>query len=63
MVILAGEDDKTAPVAGCEAILRSYGTSEARKGMKKLIEVGHWHCVEDPEAVQSIVGEFLEGLE
>jgi len=70
LLVLAGEDDKTSPLAGCEGILRDYGTSgeEGEVGGredKRLIVVkgvGHWHCVEDAEGVGRHLRGFLESV-
>ena len=61
LLILAGEEDKTAPMSGCEAILHAYGTSEDQKRIEVLSGVGHWHCVEDPDSVGNHVYSFISG--
>ncbi|KUJ16733.1 putative alpha/beta hydrolase [Mollisia scopiformis] len=71
LLMLVGEDDKTSPLAGCEAILRAYGTGGAEEGEmggredKRLVVlkgVGHWHCVEDGEGVMRHLKGFLESV-
>lgn len=72
MLMLVGEEDKTSPLESCEGILRAWGTvkgeSEGGSGgredkrMVVLKGVGHWFCVEDPEAVGSAVKGFLESV-
>ncbi|KAL5316888.1 hypothetical protein ACEPPN_015940 [Leptodophora sp. 'Broadleaf-Isolate-01'] len=59
LLILAGEDDKTAPLAASEAIAREYGTKDGEKKVEVLKGVGHWHCVEASEEVARLVGGFL----
>ncbi|KAH7312926.1 3-oxoadipate enol-lactone hydrolase-like protein [Rhexocercosporidium sp. MPI-PUGE-AT-0058] len=62
LLILAGEDDKTAPLAGAEAIAREYGTKGGEKKVEVFRGVGHWHCVEAGEEVGRLVGGFLGRL-
>jgi pimeloyl-ACP methyl ester carboxylesterase len=44
VLILAGEEDKSAPLEGCEKMFSEIGTEE--KKLVTLKEVGHWHCIE-----------------
>jgi pimeloyl-ACP methyl ester carboxylesterase len=60
LLIVAGGDDKTAPLSGCEAILKAYGTSDADKRLEIVDGVGHWHCIEDPDTIAQKVGHFIE---
>jgi pimeloyl-ACP methyl ester carboxylesterase len=62
LVILAGEDDKTAPMEASEAILKAYGTRQSAKSIQKLSGVGHWHCVEAPDEVQHHIEQFLKKI-
>ncbi|KEF56928.1 uncharacterized protein A1O9_07118 [Exophiala aquamarina CBS 119918] len=62
MLIIAGDVDKSAPLAGCEYILSQLGTDPARKRLEVLKGVGHWHCVEAPEEAGTLVKEFVDGL-
>lgn len=59
LLIVAGEDDKTAPIEGSHAILESYGTAKTSKSIEKLHGIGHWHCVEAPILVQNLIRSFL----
>lgn len=44
VLIIAGEDDKTASLEGCKKMFEELGTKQKRL---KLVEgVGHWHCIE-----------------
>ncbi|KAL2060944.1 hypothetical protein VTL71DRAFT_8996 [Oculimacula yallundae] len=62
LLILAGEDDKTAPLESAKVIASEYGTEDGKKEVKVLKRVGHWHCVEASEEVAKFVGEFLTSL-
>lgn len=62
LIILAGEDDKTAPMEASEAILKNYGTSQSNKSIQKLSGIGHWHCIEAPQEVERIIEQFLETI-
>ncbi|RDW91963.1 hypothetical protein BP5796_01357 [Coleophoma crateriformis] len=60
LLILAGANDKTAPLAGSQAILDSYGTPESEKQIEILQGVGHWHCIENPDMVKVHLSRFLK---
>lgn len=59
-IILAGDEDKSAPMEGCELVLKQLGSD--RKDLKVMKGVGHWHCVEAGEAVGSAIAEFSFSL-
>ncbi|KAI7248038.1 hypothetical protein KC343_g9488 [Hortaea werneckii] len=59
-VILAGEDDKSAPLEGCQYIRTHLGSS--RKDLKILQGVGHWHCVEAGDEVAQEIDAFCASL-
>lgn len=59
-LILAGEEDKSAPLEGCEYIREHLGTS--KKELKVLPGVGHWHCIEAGEAVATSIAAFCDSL-
>lgn len=61
VLIIAGEQDKSAPVAGCQKILDSLGTSEKRMVVQKGI--GHWMCVECPEDVAKEIVSFFKQIQ
>jgi pimeloyl-ACP methyl ester carboxylesterase len=63
LLILAGEEDKSAPLSGSEAILEAYGTEKSQKKLKILEGIGHWHCVEAPEEVSREILAFATNLE
>jgi pimeloyl-ACP methyl ester carboxylesterase len=60
VLIVAGEEDKSAPLEGCKYILGELKTENKR--LEVLRGVGHWHCVEAGEQVAKLVGEFCDGL-
>ena len=60
LLIIAGEEDKSAPLKGCEYILREVGSTDKR--LEVLKGVGHWHCVEAGDEVGKLVREFCDGL-
>jgi pimeloyl-ACP methyl ester carboxylesterase len=60
LLIVAGQDDKTAPLSGCNEILKAYGTSEKKKSIKVVDGVGHWHCVENPDSIAQKVRFFID---
>lgn len=60
VLIIAGEEDKSAPLSGCEKIMDALGTKE--KNMNVMKGVGHWHCIEAPEDVGSMVVDFMKQL-
>jgi pimeloyl-ACP methyl ester carboxylesterase len=60
LLIIAGEEDKSAPVEGSTRILEAYGSG--RKEQKVLPGVGHWHVLEAHEDVGRLVGEFVASL-
>ncbi|KAH0837553.1 hypothetical protein AYO21_05041 [Fonsecaea monophora] len=63
MLIIAGDQDKSAPLAGCEMILKELGTTAEKKKLVVLKGIGHWHCVEAPDEVGRYVRQFVEQLQ
>ncbi|TKA59700.1 hypothetical protein B0A55_11811 [Friedmanniomyces simplex] len=59
-LILAGEEDKSAPLEGCRYIYEHLGSS--KKELKVLKSVGHWHCIEAGELVASEIAAFCSSL-
>jgi pimeloyl-ACP methyl ester carboxylesterase len=49
VLILAGEEDKSAPLEGCQRMFEEIGTGEKR--LEVMQGVGHWHCLEAFEEV------------
>ncbi|KAL6252625.1 hypothetical protein RBB50_000344 [Rhinocladiella similis] len=62
VLIIAGEVDKSAPLAWCQTIFNRLGTDEKMKRLEVLKDVGHWHCVEAPDEVGPLVRAFCEEL-
>lgn len=58
--ILAGDEDKSAPLEGCKYIHDQIGSS--KKDLKVLDQCGHWHCVEVPEKVAKAIDSFCSSL-
>jgi pimeloyl-ACP methyl ester carboxylesterase len=59
VLVLAGEEDQSAPLSGCERMLKELGTEE--KSLEILEGVGHWHCLEAPEEVaERILGFYRQ---
>jgi len=57
-LLIAGEEDKSASLDGCQYILDNVQGREKR--MEVLAAVGHWHCVEAPEEIGRVVKDFVE---
>ena len=55
--IIAGEEDKTAPLAGCETIKSSI--IHATVSIEVLPEIGHWLCIEAPNTVSKLLLQYL----
>jgi pimeloyl-ACP methyl ester carboxylesterase len=58
--ILAGDEDKSAPLEGCKYILEHVGSS--KKELKVIDACGHWHCVEHPDRVAKEIESFCASL-
>ncbi|KAA8898629.1 3-oxoadipate enol-lactone hydrolase [Sphaerosporella brunnea] len=55
VLIVAGSEDKSAPLDGCKKYNQEISGSEL-----KIVEgLGHWHAVEAPEEISKIVDEFV----
>ncbi len=61
VLMIAGEEDKSAPLQGCEEILKRIGTEEKR--MVVLKGVGHWICIESPEKVSDAIANFYKQVQ
>ncbi|OGM39165.1 alpha/beta hydrolase [Aspergillus bombycis] len=59
-LLIAGEEDKSAPLDGCRVIFE--GVASEKKSLEVLQKVGHWHCVEAPEAVGDMIARFVGGI-
>ena len=63
VLIIAGRQDKSAPLPACEYILSQLGSDCRRKRLEVLDGVGHWHCVEAPDEVGALVAGFVGELD
>ena len=61
ILILSGEEYKSAPLEGCEKMFEHMGTGE--KKMEILKGVGHWHCVEAFEEVGKQILSFYHEIQ
>ncbi|CAK3967644.1 3-oxoadipate enol-lactonase 2 [Lecanosticta acicola] len=60
VLILAGDEDQSAPMEGCKAIFESIASE--MKELRVLPGVGHWHCIEAPERVAKDIAYFASAL-
>ena len=56
VLIVAGEEDKSAPLEGCK---KFDDELEDLARLQKVAKVGHWHVVEAPEKMAELVEDFL----
>lgn len=61
VLILAGEDDKSAPLEGCKNMYEEMRSS--RKKLAIMSGVGHWHCLEAPDEVVGLIEAFYHNME
>jgi len=61
ILIVAGEEDKSAPVAMSERIMEELGTEEKR--LVVLEKCGHWMCTEQGDATAEKILEFLKAVQ
>ncbi|KAJ8111063.1 hypothetical protein OPT61_g6246 [Boeremia exigua] len=61
VLILAGEEDKSAPLEGCKRMFKEMGTSEKR--LEIMNGVGHWHCLEAFEDVAELIEGFYNEIQ
>ena len=59
-LLIAGEEDKSAPMAGCEEIQRRIGSDN--KQFQVVEKMGHWHCIEAPEVMIDSIGKFVSSI-
>lgn len=60
VLLLAGEEDQSAPLAGVQYIHDHLGS--ARKELKVYEAVGHWHCIEAPDRVGTDIVAFAASI-
>lgn len=61
LLLLAGEEDKSAPLDRCRQMFEEVGTEEKR--LEVLPGVGHWHCIEAPEVVGRKILDFYQDIQ
>jgi pimeloyl-ACP methyl ester carboxylesterase len=61
VLILAGEEDKSAPLDGCKKMFEEMGTNE--KKLEIMQGIGHWHCLEAFEEVSSLIESFYNEIQ
>ncbi|KAG9252981.1 alpha/beta hydrolase fold family protein [Emericellopsis atlantica] len=69
VLVIAGGDDKTSPLEGCQTIVDStmkvtggsWG-ADAKKKLEIVEGVGHWHVIEAPEQVGQLIVDFAHSL-
>ncbi|KAF1834832.1 alpha/beta-hydrolase [Decorospora gaudefroyi] len=61
VLILAGDEDKSAPLEGCKHMFEEIGTSE--KKLEVLDGVGHWHCLEAVDQVGQLIAAFYHEIQ
>ncbi|KAL1995637.1 hypothetical protein VTN49DRAFT_1824 [Thermomyces lanuginosus] len=61
LFIIAGEEDKSAPLDGCKHILGSVSSST--KKLEILPKVGHWHCIEASDEVGKLIADFAQQVQ
>lgn len=59
-LLIAGEEDKSAAMEGCQHILEHV--SSATKSIEVLSGVGHWHCIEAGDEVGALIARFAGSL-
>lgn len=61
VLILAGDEDKSAPVEDCRKMFGELGCSD--KKMQVLAGVGHWHCLEAADEVARLIEAFYHEIQ
>lgn len=61
VLILAGDEDKSAPLEGCKKMFEEMGTSEKR--LEIMQGIGHWHCLEAFEDVVNLIQDFYQQIQ
>ena len=59
-LIIAGDEDKSAPLAGCQEIHKRIGSHH--KQFEVVKQMGHWHCIEAPDIMIQYIGNFVSGI-
>ncbi|CAO2654201.1 Nn.00g109340.m01.CDS01 [Neocucurbitaria sp. VM-36] len=61
VLILAGDEDKSAPLEGAKKMFEEIGTSE--KKLEIMQGVGHWHCLEAADDVVKLIQAFYHEIQ
>lgn len=61
VLVIAGEEDKSAPLDGVQRMFGEVGTEE--KKLVVLEGVGHWQCLEAPERVAKGIVDFYHSIQ
>ncbi|KIW03023.1 uncharacterized protein PV09_05677 [Verruconis gallopava] len=61
VLVVAGEEDKSAPLDAVKKMYDEIGTDEKR--LVVMEGVGHWHCLEAPEAVGKCILDFYHEIQ
>jgi pimeloyl-ACP methyl ester carboxylesterase len=61
ILILAGDEDKSAPLEGCKKMFEEMGTTEKR--LEIMQGIGHWHCLEAFEEVGNLIETFYQEIQ
>lgn len=61
ILTITSDEDKSAPLEGCEEIFRRIGGEE--KKITVLEGVGHWHCIEAPDQVATKIMDFYREIQ
>ncbi|KAL6710591.1 hypothetical protein ACN47E_008639 [Coniothyrium glycines] len=61
ILILAGDEDKSAPMEGCKKMFEEIGTGE--KKLEVMQGIGHWHCLEAHEQVTELIKAFYDQIQ
>lgn len=56
LLVIAGDEDKSAPLDGCKHILALV--SSLTKKLEILPGVGHWHCIEASDQIGQLIFNF-----
>lgn len=59
-LILAGEEDMSAPLEGCRHLHENLGSQPNE--LKVMKGVGHWHCIEAGDQVAEEIARFCSSI-
>jgi len=61
ILLLAGEEDRSAPLEGCRKMFNEIGTEDKR--MEVMKGIGHWHCLEAFDEVSKLILDFYHEIQ